>query len=411
MFYSMVNLNFSKYSSTGVDRGFVFSPLFGTWNHLCSYNESPCIRVTSDSNKLNRVIAPVANVVKKALVYLAFAVTTIAVGLFSLIAFPIRYMTREYYQMRSCRIDIHRLSKSDQKSIHEEITKYLAKHGSRLTLQQKNEFTFKIMVYYARSKKVYGPVVRTWTEYLLKKANETNKKLVFLARDGTSAYKIAKKLMATEEYREKYPNLVGDKKIVLGYLSRKVVNNSISSEENQKLFQEYAEKELGIVGGEECLFIDIGFAGRMIDPIRRLLPQNKIDFEYMFSMTNKATGFIASQENQLSSLPSAAGENLGVHWLEDSHQGCLQSPSHLVKIYDRVYPNNLVPNDKRYVSSPGSLESMLRKFSQKAIVRCYEDRPLNASKLKTASNRLDELIYKIKTCEVPLYINHAYKIF
>lgn len=387
---------------------FVFSPVLMTWGKLAEYNQTPLIQIKSNSGQAKRIIASIANMAKTGAICLAYVIGSIAAAIFSIISLPYRYNWRNPLQ-ESIKIDIGRLEEGEKNALHAETSKYLKEHAGNLTPELEREYTLKIMASYARSHKVYGPVARAWTDYLLDKANQNNTKLVFLARDGIPQYRMAKKLMATVEYQKKYPNLVGDKKVVLAYLSRKVVASSKDSEEGQKLFKEYANKELGIQSGDKCLFVDVGFLGSMIDNIRSLLPDVQIDFEYLISMTPKAVGFIASPDKSLSSIPtnpvSGAGGNFGAWWLEDTHQGNLKSPENLVRVGERVYPNT---NQSEMIlgHTKNSLEYMVRKFSQRAVVRWFKNPALLKEEVTKAFSVFDRTIDQIKNNELALYVSH-----
>lgn len=299
-------------------------------------------------------------------------------------------------------IEANELSPAEKEAVQREIQRYVKLNSSNMTESEVNSNIKTIMLSYTRSKKVYGPVARAWTEYLLEKANAEKMKLVFMARDGVVPYKIAKRLMAKLEYQKKYPNLVGEQKIVLGYFSRKVVASSQDSLVNENLFKEYAKNELGIYQGEHCLFVDVGFAGSMIDPIRKLLPWAKIDFDYLISATNKATGFVLPNKDF---TPSG---NRSVHWLEDTHQGNTKSPTKLVRgPYGRIYPDTAQPSQKQYTDPQCSMEFAVRKFSQKAVVRCHLDEPLIKDEMLAASNTFISTMEKIQKGVLPLFASHA----
>lgn len=389
---------------SNINARFVFDPVYSALGKLSQCTQKPWVAVKEDSRKITRVVAPIANAVQKGLIYAAMAVATLALGLFSLLALPYRYYNR--YKMLT--MDVLQLPEAEKSALKAEITKYVNAHGKSesgksLTEQEKKDYVFTIMVAYARSKMVYGPVARAWTEYLLDKANKGNSKLIFLARDGIPQYKMAKKLMATKEYQEKYPNLVKDDQIVLGYISRKV-KDSTKGPEKEQLFKDYIEKELGIKKGDKCLFADVGYAGSLIDFIKSKVPG--ANFEYVISLSDQATGFVT--EINRSKYPIEwAGGNPGAHWLEDAHQGNFKSPTELVKASDgRIYPITVQPNKKEYITVPGSLEYMGRKFSQRAIVRCHKDKPIANEALAAAKAKFIDTMDRIKRFELPLFTIH-----
>ncbi|WP_039357037.1 hypothetical protein [Candidatus Protochlamydia amoebophila] len=68
----------------------LFSSTYLTWNTLAAHYQTPGVKITNESNKWIRKTAPIVNVAKKALLIVAFAITTIATGLFSLFILPYR---------------------------------------------------------------------------------------------------------------------------------------------------------------------------------------------------------------------------------------------------------------------------------------------------------------------------------
>lgn len=392
-------------SSNRVDSTYIFAPAYEVCKKILSLKNNSWVHITPNSSKGARFGAAIANGIQKGLVYTAVGIAALALALFSIFVLPFRCADRKKLETN---VDLLRLTPGERNAIKAEIEAYVETHGKALTPKQKTDYTQMIMMSYARSSKVYGPIARAWVEQLLEKANNGNEKLVFLARDGIPQYKIAKKLMATPEYQQKYPNLVGDKKIVMGFISRKVMEFSDKNATNTKLFQDYAENELGIKKGDKCLFVDVGFLGSMIDPIRSKLSDSKINFEYLISMTDRANGFI-TQINHHLYPPDWAGTNAGTHWLEDTHQGTLRSPQELVQLPNgRIHADSNQPNQRlnHKGAEPGTLDYMIRKFSQRAVVRCYKDAALTKDKLTAAQNKFVETIFAIKNYQLPLFLTH-----
>lgn len=408
----------------------LFSSTYLTWNTLAAHYQTPGVKITDESNKWIRKTAPIVNVAKKALLIVAFAITTIATGLFSLFILPYRiYQLKNANQLVAA--DLALLTSSQRAELRLQIVNCIRekekKHNFRLTSEQYEEFLRDIMAYYARSSEFYGPVALAWTECLLEKANKDNRKLVFCARDGIAPYEIALKLMQRPDYQQKYPNLVGEEKIVLAYLSRAVVTESNRTAENKETFHKYLN-QLGIRDGDQCTFVDIGFQGSQINNTRSILKFNNhnIDasFSYLLSHTDDAEGFIISEDDsrrteqeafkQLPSIMSIlykrAGSNLATHWLEDTHQKNVKSPSRLVKVEEngkiKVYPNTLVPGAKEFVASKGSKEYFIRKWCLKAVVQGAEKYDIATLNLSFAVNRLDEMLDKVVKGQLPLLVSH-----
>lgn len=388
-----------------MDPRFIFSTTYSVWNKLCAQYQQPAIEVKTTSSKPFRAVAKIVNVAKKSTICLAFVVSTIATGIFCILALPYKTYKKNSVFAKACKEDIARLTKEERNAIRNEISTYIVKNKCRILPQDKKRCLDQLLASYARSNKIYGPIARAWVEHLLDKANREEKKLVFLARDGTAPYKIAKKLMDDPEYQKKYPNLCGDKKLVLAYFSRKLVSNSAETENGRQLFKEYAQNQLGITPSSQSLFVDVGFTGSMIDAIKEMLSPAHIEYEYLISMTHKANGFIATKDKQLASVPSA-GKNLGVHWLEDMHQGNIKSPSALVKVDDQIYPNSLEPSKKKLCTEKNSFDYLLRKFSLKGVVDAYKQILLNPEQLSLQREKFNETLERIKNTSMPLFGKH-----
>lgn len=386
-----------------MDARFIFTPTYYTWNYLCAQYQKQALEAPARACLACKAVIKIANATKIALVGVAFVVATIATGVFSIIALPYRAYNLHRNIHKIYQSDISMLTKEEQTAIRKEISDYIEKHACNFPDKEKS--IEKLMASYARSHKIYGPIARAWVEYLLEKANREGKKLVFLARDATAPFKMAKKLMEKPEYQKKYPNLIGDNQLVLAYFSRKLVANCSKTRVGRQLFKNYAEKQLGIKPGSSSLFIDVGFTGTMIDSVKKMLSWAKIEYEYLISMTNKANGFLATNQHPLDSVPSA-GKNLGIHWLEDTHQGNIKSPSILVKERDQVYPNTKTENEKTYCNEKYSFDFVLRKFTLKAVVDAFSQHPLSGKDLLDRRARFDETLTLIKRSAIPLFLKH-----
>jgi hypothetical protein len=403
-----------------MDTRFIFSSTYSAWNKLSIHYSTPCVQVTDQSSQWIRRVAPIANIAKKGLIVVAFAIATVATVIFSVFSLPYRLHEIRQLERQGLKEDLEHLSNSERYELYKEITNYIDQQEANkkfpeLHWKKKQKYIYKMMCYYARSYKIYGPVLAAWTEALLEEANRSGRKLVFMARDGIPAYKIAKEMMKTEEYKRKYPNLVGEGNIVLASLSRKVVHHAQASDEGKEVFQKYI-RQLGIRPEDQIMAVDIGFQGSMIDPIRNMLPDMTIDFHYLISHTPRAEGFIYSQGDeraeQYSQLPKiksipylGAGANLAMHWLEDSHQGVQASPECLVEVDGVVYPNTGIPDQKQYVSPKGSLDYLLRKWAQKAVVKNWKK--FSSVDVPAVVKKLDETLNKIVNLDLPLLIKHV----
>ena len=433
---------------TVFDKRFIFSYTSAAWDKLLPHWNQPLIKKDNEIHAKSYIL--IANACKKAVLAVAFAIITLATGIFSLLTYPYRcyrysYEIKYTWTPEKELIALNQeINKKEINTIKNEIELYIDSLNnshpdtSNLSLKDKCRMISHVASSYVRSKKIYGPVVRLWVEHLLQRANTNQRKLVFMARDGIPPYLVAKELMKKKEYQEKYPNLVGEKQIVLGYFSRKLIANAKKNEENTKLLQEYLTDELGIRAGDACLFVDLGFEGSMVEPIRELaqpiiLPNDcdakemsdddslnhpsmkeLFQFEFLISIrSDRASGFLASEHRQLQSVPFAGG-NIGVHWLEDSHQGNVKSPNALIKCArdGHIYPNVLEPGNEQLEEPKGSFQQVLREFNQRAIMDCVEmplpEQEIEIFLLKKRMTLLfDTTLQLIKDFRLPLYMRHV----
>lgn len=409
-----------------MDHRFTFSPVYSSWNKLGVHYSTDLIAVKPESNRWIRTVAPIANVAKKAVIVVAFAICTVATVVFSLIVWP--YRSYKYGQMQKEGLagDFNRLNQQQRTDLRREITGYIdrqemgGKFAQTEGVMGKDKLVYDIIGHSARSGEVYGPVALVWTEDVLKAANDANQKLVFCARDGIPPYKIAMKLMQRPDYQEKYPNLVGEGKISLAYISRAVITNAASSQANTSLFQRYMQ-QLGVNAGDKVLFVDIGFQGSTISPIRQMLADggiNDVEFRFLLSHTTEAGGSILSVDDprrtEFLELPSiqsipfkGAGSNPATHWLEDTHQGTRKSASHLVEVNGVIYPNTGIPGQKEYTEPKGSRNFLLRKFCQKAVVKTACETPLETLNRDAVVRTFDETLHRIVRFELPLAVSHV----
>lgn len=328
---------------------------------------------------------------------------------FVLFASPIKEDLKQKEKSEEIQRDLSRFTLQEQIRASQAIAQFIALHPepfAKLSLEEKKGLIDRVTSQQARSEKVYAPIVRLFADYVLKKANQNKRKLVFIARDGIPFYRVAIRLMQTEEYQKMYPGLAKAGAISLAYFSRKLVHNEQSHPE---LFIAYVQKELGVKEGDACYFVDIGFNGSMIDPIRKLLPGNQIDFEYLVANSEKANGFLGNPKAPFPSIFDAA-KNAGAHWLEEAHHGVIASPSHLVEAEDgRIYANTLYPT-RIFQDEEFSEGYLHRKFCIEAVIRAAVERPpLTPEEAEKAKALLNETIADIKNGRLPLLLTRDNK--
>lgn len=292
-----------------------------------------------------------------------------------------------------------KLNISNDYFLKKTISSYIEKKFPKL--EGKEDLIKKCFECYQRSQEFYGPVAVKWTDYLLKKADSEKKKIICLARDGTPIFKLASEVL--NKNKEKYPNLKPED-LSLAYISRKI-NNDLETNEDKDLLSDYL-KQLGLKKDDKCIFVDIGYNGKVIEMVKNNLSKitsHEPEFEYLISWTKKAKGFIANGGSDLKGIPFL-GSNRAIHWLEDTHQGAKKSPTALIRTKDGIYPNTLLPGKKETYSSEPH-EYIIRKFGQKAIANMSEIDGENID-LQKSINKLDELFVKLKDNKLPLYIVH-----
>jgi len=243
------------------------------------------------------------------------------------------------------------LSDTKQHQLRQEIALAI---GNEIEEKETQTLILKAMATYATSQRYYGPVLADWAESLLDTALIEKRKLIFLARDGIAPYHAAQILKGANQQR------YGQVELHLIYVSRTLAYSSTGKEESisrsdthvreyletqkdrdPKILRKYILQETGLKRGDRCLFVDVGFAGSIIPPIRRQLRGLHIDspFCFLISHTTKdktrhdrghAWGFLAHREERPLAPVDKAGGNPAVHWIEDTHQSIFNSPKLLV---------------------------------------------------------------------------------
>jgi hypothetical protein len=187
-----------------------------------------------------------------------------------------------------------------------EIRQFIITTYPDMPIREKELYTQFAISTYASSQEQYAPIVWEWAQNLLNRAIKKSEdyhqvtKIVFMARDGIPP------LNAAKELKRLYPAKYKDVNISLGYLSRKVMKDlERKGTEGDQLFQKYMT-QLGINKGDNIIFVDIGFAGSMIKPIKDKLLKaefisslDEVDFSFLISLTKNppgynADGFLAS---------------------------------------------------------------------------------------------------------------------
>lgn len=333
---------------------------------------SECKRIGKNSRFENLQL--IKNTILTGIKLIAFGVTLAVVLPFEKFLQPyIRYSSRQQIKAQ-VESDIAALSSKgvDVSKIKEEIKQFIAKEGlfKNKSPEKVETYTNRALSTYASSKLNYAPVVVDWAHSILETAkgfapkDQTHApvRVVFMARDGIPVYEIAKIL---QKKFTKYQDIP----LSLLFVSRKVIAWAKESELNKQMVADYAKQE-GIETDQKCLFIDIGFTGSMIEPIKNILaPITKdVQFGYLVSHTQNAKGFMANMEVPLESV-RAAGQNPAVHWLEDTHQGVKNSATKLYKEEDgKIYPDLKDKNGEETCKTSSDKSYLYKHFGMKAIL-------------------------------------------
>ncbi len=216
----------------------------------------------------------------------------------------------------------------------------------------------------------FAPVIYDWTLSLMKRSSENGQHLVFMARDGLAAYRMALEIKKNVPQLQSLP-------ISYVYLSRKVVRG------NRDHLKSYLHQELNSSDKSDpkYLFVDIGFLGSMCADIQSALKETVkeacCEFEFLISTGNIAPGFAGTIKQNLRAVKSA-GKNRAVYWMEDTHQGVVKSPKELVKNrLGQLAPDTDVENkidDPTLLAPTHSIDTLCREAAQKAIVDFVQER-------------------------------------
>lgn len=269
------------------------------------------------------------------------------------------------------------LSDEEQRKMWLNIEDIIEKEGLKIAEKHKDAHILKSMATYVTSKDYYGPVVADWAHSLLDTACVEQRKLVFLARDGVAPYLVCK--VFKELYPEKYSSI----ELYLIYISRTVAYSSVQQDEDisssdayvveylktlsnrdPDILQKYIMQETSLKEGDKFLFVDVGFGGSIIRPIKRQLKRLNVDvqFCYLISHTTtikvkkekyRAQGFLAHSEERPLDPVNKAGGNPAVHWIEDTHQDVLVSPKILMRTESgKIVPAIVTSIEGSYVVKP-----------------------------------------------------------
>lgn len=274
----------------------------------------------------------------------------------------------------------------------------LGEIGKEIKGRKKHKLILKAMAAYATSNRHYGPVLADWASSLLDTALIERRKLIFLARDGIAPYHAAQILKAAN--LSKYSQV----ELHLIYISRTMAYSStgkddkISSSDSHvkeyletlqmrdpEILKKYILQETGLKQGDRCLFVDVGFAGSIISPIKRQLRGMQISSPFCFLISHtdhektrhdrgRAWGFLAHREERPLGPVDKAGGNPAVHWIEDTHQSVVNSPKILVvNASGKIVPATVEKTDRglQAFELHGNPVQTCRETLDKYLIKLY----------------------------------------
>lgn len=324
--------------------------------------------------------------------------------------------TRENLKDRTiCQIqsDIDLMTQEKEEKLRRRISKFIVDEKLNLPRRNRYEQILCAMSAYAASQKHYGPVAAGWAKSLLDTAKIENRKLVFVGRDGLAPYLVAKRL------KKKFPDWYGDLNLSYVYLSRRLVDNA---SKEKGILRDYLMQN-GIQQDDRCIFVDIGFRGSRINSIRDQLNDLNLDIEFQFlvSLTDQARSYISDLEAKLDSIPEAS-QNLAVYWIEDSHQGVINSPTKLVRLEDgRIQPTTKQSDELKTCKEKDPLNYLIKYWGTKGIEEATDKDSIAqvneswyykppSSSWHTACEKtkrvFDDFLLKVKSGERTLFVDH-----
>jgi hypothetical protein len=373
------------------------------------------------------------------------SVTFVVIGILETLSIPVFYPIKSYYFKKQMENDIKEIPKDQRTLITHKIERIIEENKIILTETEKKQYIKSGLATYSTTKAYYSPVVYEWTENLMRSASIEGRTLVFLARDGIAPYNVAQII------KENNPEFK-DVPIHLKYLSRKVVNFGTNPtpedtfDERNALLKEYLYQDTELSKESKTLFVDVGFAGSMIEPIRELMLQLKegedlnlyytnlfghppdptlsieelikeikeeqFKFSFLVSHTTKASGFLGNSSIPLESLRSA-GQNPAVHFLEDTHQGVVNSPKSLVRLED----GTIVPNVLEDQANPKDCKKEYPKeFLIKSVATVAIEEYARGNRLLDAYKDKEEklpqfILKKIRERKTPYDAELCYSLF
>lgn len=256
----------------------------------------------------------------------------------------------------------------------------IEKFGIDLSKDAKDKMIRQVAQHYLLTMQYYSPAIVLWIHSLLLHAKESNKKLVFLARDGIVFYDVAKILL--EKNREKYGNYP-EEHLIVAWLSRK---SSKDLETRGDLAQRYF-KQLGIEEHEPIILVDTGVTGSIKRNLSKLI-NNDLEAQFSISRNPAIYGFwdnsdFTIQAIALIILPSTHQDAwvndppVGNRWLEDTHRGNFIGAERFEEDLENgvIYPypsmemrnNHLVLKEVAVNSESDLCDFLIREFGRRAV--------------------------------------------
>jgi hypothetical protein len=376
---------------------YLFKDLFNTWAVLHSQYVKNWVSTDANSRCLTRAVKLIVEIpVKSALFGISMAVATVAVGVFCLFAAPFRIWSFAHAIQLANQEGLAYLG-DKQTTIKERIRNTISNELSGVEGSLRDAYVDIAAAAYGRCLESYMPIAIKWVHSLLEKANTQGKHLVFLARDGIAPYQIAKKILANKQYQKLYPNLTS-KSITLAWFSRKILAKA------QRDFVLKYSKQVDIPEKKTLIFVDVGYSGSLINPIRTLFSEVECEFEFFISFNDEAHGFAGTNKERLSGFPGTWC--LSLYWIEETCQGTTCTADALVEHGGKIYANTNIPGQKiTYKDNP--LNYLIRKVSMWAV-KDYSDIDPNSIDLTDAKKRINRTFENVMSGKLPLLTTGEY---
>ncbi len=300
-------------------------------------------------------------------------------------------------------------------AIENMISHEMERFNIELSEVAKGEMISKVAQHYLLTMQYYSPAIILWIDSLLLHARESNKKLVFLARDGIVFHDVAKILLEKES--EKYSGYPADH-LIVAWLSRK---SSKDLESRGDLAQRYL-KQLGIDEHEPIILVDTGVTGSIKRSLSKIV-NNDLEAQFSLSRNPAIYGFwdnsdFTIQAIALILLPPTHQDSWvndpqnANRWLEDTHRGNFVGAERFEDDCESgtIYPvpsmkmedNQVILNEVAVESESDLSDFLIREFGRRAITDFALDANPEELDYDDIKRNLNDLLTRIQKGEASI---------